>query len=322
MDSQPISLGLCRLPEGSSLITDADEEVFLLYTDLARKQSCAEQGGDNFRGLGYLERHKDVLSLEFTYPAKQSQAAGRAKGKSSKKKNTETEFETLEVQLAQDKTALHSRKGDTGSVLWRASAEFAQLVLRQYHSRDPNALLNSVRLQEANVLELGAGTGLLGVIFAPLAEHYTVTDIDDLIPLIKKNLALNGVPNTPPSPPKGAPTKASVSAEALDWVALQNCSASKRHSIYSYSPMDLLLVIDCIYHPSLLPALVDTIDYLATPERTTVLVIVELRAEDVVREFLELWLAAGEGVWDIWHAHEVMEGPYAVWVGWKKGIDR
>lgn len=82
-----------------------------------------------------------------------------------------------------------------------------------------------------------------------------------------------------------------------------------------------MLIVDCIYHPSLLPALVVTIDHLATSEKTAVLVVVELRAEDVVREFLDLWLAAGEGAWEIWHAHEVMEGPYAVWVGWKKGTD-
>jgi protein N-lysine methyltransferase METTL21D len=80
-----------------------------------------------------------------------------------------------------------------------------------------------------------------------------------------------------------------------------------------------LLVVDCIYHPSLLPALVDTIDYLATIERTVVLVVVELRAEDVVREFLELWLGTGGGdIWEIWHLQDVMEGPYAVWLGWKK----
>ncbi|GJE95861.1 Diaminohydroxyphosphoribosylamino-pyrimidine deaminase-like protein [Phanerochaete sordida] len=320
MDPSPISLGLCKLPEGSTLVSDADEEVFLLYTDLAAKQSHAEQNGKGFRGLGYLDNHKDVLSLEFTYP-KKPQSAGKGKGKSSKKRSSEAQQETLEVQLAQDKTALRSRKGDTGSVLWRASAELAQLILQQVHSQDSNALLDSSRLQDANVLELGAGTGLLGVVFAPLVKRYTVTDIDDLIPLISKNLALNGV-LTPSSQSKGAPTVPNVSAEPLDWVALQNCSASKRQTAYSYPPIDLLLVVDCIYHPSLLPALVDTIDYLSTPERTVVLVVVELRAEDVVREFLELWLAASGGSWDIWHAHEVMEGPYVVWVGWKKGTDK
>ena len=101
-----------------------------------------------------------------------------------------------------------------------------------------------------------------------------------------------------------------VKAEALDWLALQECPPNIRRSVYSYDPIDLLLVVDCIYHPSLLPALVETIDYLSIPDRTTVLVVVELRAEDVIREFLELWLGAGgKGIWEIWHVNEIMDGP-------------
>lgn len=92
---------------------------------------------------------------------------------------------------------------------------------------------------------------------------------------------------------------------------------SVRRRGFSYPFIDLLLIVDCIYHPLLLPPLVDTIDYLATPEQTTVLVIIELRAEDVVREFLQLWLTAGDGAWEVWRINEVMKGPYAMWVGQK-----
>lgn len=90
------------------------------------------------------------------------------------KGHNEIEEKTLEIQLAQDKTALRSRKGDTGSVLWRArygiiscdpstllilyqlfcSAEFAQHVLRET-ATSPTALLDHDRLAEAHVLELG-----------------------------------------------------------------------------------------------------------------------------------------------------------------------
>lgn len=91
-----------------------------------------------------------------------------------------------------------------------------------------------------------------------------------------------------------------------------------------------------------------TIDFLAVPGRTVIVVMVELRAEDVIREFLELWLRAGvgntvdeenqglvqngggsrdiegNGKWEIWHANtdELLDGPYAVWVGWKKPPDK
>ena len=80
--------------------------------------------------------------------------------------------------------------------------------------------------------------------------------------------------------------------------------------------MDLILAVDCIYNPSLLPALVETIDFLTTPGKTAVLVVVELRQEDVVREFLELWVA--KGGWEIWRiANGFLGSRYAVWTGWK-----
>ena len=92
----------------------------------------------------------------------------------------------------------------------------------------------------------------------------------------------------------------------------------------------LLVIADCVYNPSLLPALLATIDHFAVPGRTSVLVAVELRAADVVREFLQLWL--GLGSWEIWRVGsrcrdvDVERGcdddgwlgvDFAVWIGWK-----
>ena len=156
-----------------------------------------------------------------------------------------------------------------------------------------------------------------------MVQKYTVTDIEDLIPLIRKNIALNlpgsGALNSTSAGHGPSNAKGIIKPEPLDWLTLYNCSPSTRQKLFSYEPVDLLLVVDCIYHPSLLPALVGTIDHLATPDRTAVFVMVELRAEDVVREFLELWLAAGGGVvWEVWHVNGLLEGPYAMWVGWKR----
>lgn len=158
-----------------------------------------------------------------------------------------------------------------------------------------------------------------------MVRHYTVTDIAELVPLLSKNLSLNGIAHDAPSIRNAEhhSEHAPVTADVLDWLMIHSTPPSSRHhTLLSYPTIDLLLVVDCIYHPSLLPALVDTIDHLTEPGKTTVLVVVELRAEDVVREFLEHWTAAGGGTWDIWHAHEVMAGPYAVWVGRKRPVIR
>ncbi|KAI0682977.1 putative methyltransferase-domain-containing protein [Cytidiella melzeri] len=308
-----VSRGPCRLPAGSTLVTDADEEIFLLYTALASKNARRTEE-DGFRGLGYIDNHKDVLTLEFVVPSPRTkgQASNTSRKKKGRRLQSDVEQKTIEVLLAQDKTALRSRKGDTGSVLWKASADFAQYVLKET-STSPAALLDPARLADGHVLELGAGTGLLAIVISSLVRQYTATDIEELIPLIAKNLILN---HRSPS----STASSNVTAEALDWVALMHSSPSTRRTAFCYSPVDLLLVVDCIYHPSLLPALVETIDHLATSEQTAVLVLAELRQEDVMREFLELWLAAGDGAWEIWHVEELMEGPYAMWVGWKKVI--
>ena len=156
-----------------------------------------------------------------------------------------------------------------------------------------------------------AGTGLLSIVLSPFVHHYTVTDIPELIPLIRKNVAHNLTPSVhPASPPKTAgkhsssppPLSAStnVTATALDWVQLCNAPASLRPKIAPDEPADVVLIVDCIYHPSLLPALVSTIDYLTIAGRTTVIVVVELRAEDVIREFLQCWLdKTAEGEWEL-----------------------
>ncbi|KAI0081296.1 hypothetical protein K474DRAFT_1695160 [Panus rudis PR-1116 ss-1] len=319
------SVGICNLPPDSEIVTDADEEIFLLYTELAGKSNAGnDPASGKFRGLGHVDSRQDTLTIPLEVhlpePDKHTDNEGNGSSRKKKKKVVNPRVLEMEVQLQQDKTALRSRKGDTGSVVWRASVELAQVILRQLGSSHLLPLLPREKLQGAHVLELGAGTGLLSIIFSPFVRQYTVTDIEALMPLIRKNLALNlPVWASLSSSRKDTPKPGTVVAEPLDWLALHQCSPSTRKSLFAFDPVDLLLIVDCIYHPSLLPALVDTIDFLSIPERTAVLVVVELRAEDVIREFLELWLKAdSDGTWEIWHVNGVLEGPYVVWVGWKR----
>jgi hypothetical protein len=66
--------------------------------------------------------------------------------------------------------------------------------------------------------------------------------------------------------------------------------------------------------------LVTTIDYLSIPGKTTVLIISELRAEDVIREFIKTWLS--EPGWEIWRIpNEVLGKHYAIWMGRKPLIE-
>ncbi|KAF8801324.1 hypothetical protein BYT27DRAFT_7342039, partial [Phlegmacium glaucopus] len=284
-----------QLPQGCEHVTEADEEIFILYSEL--------QANISIRGLGYVDSHRDVLDIKFELN----------KVVKSKSRKDLIVDKVVEIELFQDKTALRTRRGDTGSVLWKASVDVGQLILQQHYSDSTEGLLNNRLLETQHVLELGSGTGLLSIALAPLVRRYTATDIGPLISLIRKNVTLNfpGWPNISSKSPG-----ANIAVEELDWQSLESAPISQRAKAFNFEPVDLLLVVDCIYHPSLLSSLVTTIDYLSIPGRTTALVISELRAEDVMREFMETWLS--NPAWEVWRVpNEVLGKHYAIWMGWK-----
>jgi hypothetical protein len=138
--------------------------------------------------------------------------------------------------------------------------------------------------------------------------------------------------------------ESNIRAIPLDWVVLKDTPQTRRHLLLPPSPqakeerdetttIDILLIVDCIYHPSLLPSLIETINYLTKPNQKTVVVVVsELRSEQVVREFLELWIDSGDAGdvggsgrvrnemrWKIYRCPlGMIVGPYVVWIGWKE----
>ena len=146
-----------------------------------------------------------------------------------------------------------------------------------------------------------AGTGLLALALSPLVRKYTATDIPALLPLLRKNLL---------SAPASRPTSTStVTVTALDWTL----PAQRQLDIHT-DPPDILLVVDCIYHPTLVHPLLTTMTSLTAPGHTLALVVAELRAEDALRDFLEGWIELG---WHVWSVAESLLGPrWGMWVAW------
>lgn len=318
--------GPIRLPEDSEVITDGEEEIFYIYTQWQGAASTAEA-----HGLGYINSTSDVLELSFdlvppeaqapaapTYPEAKRKRHGRTAGGTTTKRSSTKNVaagklpERVEVQLAQDVTALRSRKGDTGSVVWHASVAFARVVLQQHRFPIPDStFIDYELLKSSRVLELGAGTGILSILLGPLCERYTVTDHPSMIPLIQKNVTNNS---------------SNAIVEPLDWISVHSTLSSQRRRQFpvdeeSDPPFDLILVVDCIYHPTLIPPLISTIDHYATPEKTAVLVVSELRSEEVLREFINTWLALPG--WSVWHVGGELLGDkrYVLWMGWKHRVD-
>jgi protein N-lysine methyltransferase METTL21D len=204
--------------------------------------------------------------------------------------------------------------------------------LRQLKFPEPPGLFDYEKLSQAHILELGyvlqtetpsplptpislppraehrAGTGLLALALSPLVRRYTATDIPALVPLLRKNLL-------------STPSTAAVTVTALDW----SLPTLRQIDISADSP-DVLLVVDCIYHPTLVRPLLATMSALALPRHTVALalprhtvalVVAELRAEDVLREFLEGWIVLGWRIWSV--ADGLLGARWWMWVAWREG---
>jgi hypothetical protein len=85
-------------------------QIFILYSE---KQLNSLDCG----GLGFVDSNKDLLEIKFDISFKSPPGDSESPHRKLKAKQVE---KTVEIELHQDKTALRSRKGDTGSVVWRA----------------------------------------------------------------------------------------------------------------------------------------------------------------------------------------------------------
>jgi hypothetical protein len=98
-------------------------QVFLLYTNL--QQGASNLGTfQGYRGLGYVDSRQTTLTIQFDLkaPASSFDDDGELKkGRGAKRKRKVlVQDKVVDIQLMQDTTALRTRKGDTGSVLWMA----------------------------------------------------------------------------------------------------------------------------------------------------------------------------------------------------------
>ncbi|XP_045678089.1 protein N-lysine methyltransferase METTL21D isoform X2 [Phyllostomus hastatus] len=117
--------------------------------------------------------------------------------------------------------------GGVGCVVWDAA-----IVLSKYLETPGFSGDGAHALSRRSVLELGSGTGAVGLMAATLGADVVVTDLEELQDLLKLNINMN----------KHLVT-GSVQAKVLKWgEEIEDLT----------SPPDYILMADCIYYEELL----------------------------------------------------------------------
>lgn len=144
-------------------------------------------------------------------------------------------------------------EGDTGVVVWDAA-----LVLAKYLE------LRKEDICGKKIIELGSGTGVVGLAAATLGADVIVSDLEDNLQLMKQNISSNQ-----------EIISGDIKAEVLVWgdhLKIKKLTASE--------DFDFVLAADCVYYEQALDDLVDTIRQLCTVN-TQVLISYEERDSDV-----------------------------------------
>ncbi|XP_020792693.1 EEF1A lysine methyltransferase 3 [Boleophthalmus pectinirostris] len=144
--------------------------------------------------------------------------------------------------------------------VWEAAIQLSNYLVEQ-----------SVELKGRRVIELGAGTGFLGIFAARLGAVVTLTDLPIALPPLQANVSANMPPGGWTSAPSVLP---------LSW--------GTDHLTFS-SDWDLVLGADLIYLPETFLLLVETLVHLCH-SGTVVFFCSKMRTEHKTEEFYEEYL--------------------------------
>lgn len=118
--------------------------------------------------------------------------------------------------------------------------------------------LGAVQLQDRTVIELGAGTGLVGIVAAHLGADVTVTDREVALQFLESNVQDN------------------ISDDLRGRVRVKELTWGVNLSKFEPASYDVILGADVVYLEETFPALLETLEYLSS-EQTTILLSCRIR---------------------------------------------
>ncbi|KAJ2463039.1 hypothetical protein EV174_007021, partial [Coemansia sp. RSA 2320] len=138
---------------------------------------------------------------------------------------------------------INGELGQTGAVLWNSS-----VVLSEYFARRS---LSGWDLTRFNVLELGAGCGLVGMVLHRLgARRVVLTDQQRVMKLLLKNI--ERCQNVVKGKQRSKGSETTVFGTEYVWGRMPEDQRVLAE------PVDVLVVSDCVYHEDVVPLLVKT----------------------------------------------------------------
>ncbi|KAF9574276.1 Methyltransferase-like protein 21D [Mortierella alpina] len=210
----------------------------------------------------------------------------------------EHEFNDYSIPVLEvDEDPSGQLRGGVGSTIWDAA-----IVLAKYLEKCD--LLTSAATQSSrtlNVLELGAGTGIVGLAAARILSfkgakaNIVLTDKENCMPLLQRNIeknTSNGIEVKAQildwenfSGIKAITTTADANSNPSSTAAASTTTAESESGTLSNDPppttasdlldneWDLIILSDCIWVPALYPSLISTLNKIVQPSHKTQLLI-------------------------------------------------
>ncbi|XP_063976035.1 protein N-lysine methyltransferase METTL21D-like [Diachasmimorpha longicaudata] len=161
-------------------------------------------------------------------------------------------------------TIYQQQVGDVSCVVWDAA-----LVLAKYLDHKCNDEDTAVSfLDGQNVLELGAGTGCVGMTAACLGGNVVMTDLRSTMPILQKNISLNQ---------DQWRDFGTARAEVLDW---------KNNYELDFVP-DIVVLADCVYYEKSIHPLIKTLEHLCRTNPRTYIILAQEERDTPVQ--IQVW---------------------------------
>ena len=116
----------------------------------------------------------------------------------------------------------------TGAVSWNGGVSLGHFCVSCH---DHDRTLSTKLQQGASVVELGAGTGVCGLMVAAIGANVVLTDRDEILPILRGNAVLNR-----------AVIKGTVAVQEYSWGAVSANGFPKETTAFDY-----ILAADCVY---------------------------------------------------------------------------